>query len=215
MRRAILLFVKYPEPGRVKTRLAATIGPTPAARAYRRLVAHVCRELPDAAEILVFFDPPAAQQRIEEWLRPLLPRSFSLIPQAAGDLGERLQAAFAITFERGAGRALVIGTDCVEMTPATFSEAFAALDHADCAIGPTMDGGYYLLGLRAPAPILFRDIAWSTGRTFADTLAQASAGGLSLKILERLHDVDDEADWHRAAALLTDDRERPLYDSPE
>lgn len=201
---AALLFLKYPTPGRVKTRLAATIGAEAAAAAYREMVAHVCRQLPSDAEIWVFFDPPEERERVREWLEPLLERPFSMRPQARGDLGMRLAAAFEEVLAEGNTPAMVVGTDCVEITPATFAAAEAALERVDVALGPTHDGGYYLMGLNAPQPALFRDIAWSTGRTLTQTLDRAAGAGLVVHCLEKFHDVDDETDWRRAQVLLAD-----------
>lgn len=199
---AVILFLKYPEPGRVKTRLVATVGAEAAATAYRQLVRHVCAQLPPRAAVHVFFDPPEEETRVGEWLGPLLGRPFSLTAQAAGDLGERLQAAFDEVFARGASSAIVAGTDCVEMTQQSFAAAEAVLTGADVALGPTHDGGYYLLALKRPQPALFQAIEWSSPRTLEQTLARAAAAGLTVKLLETCHDVDDEAGWHRAQRML-------------
>ncbi len=208
MTSTVILFLKFPEPGRVKTRLAVSIGAEPAAQAYREMVAHVCRQLeplPDL-DIAVFYDPPEDRSRVLAWLRPLLPRRFRLIPQAAGNLGDRLAAAFGLVFDQGSSRAIVIGTDCVEIRPETLGEALSRLDRAHCVIGPTADGGYYLLGLRRPAPALFENIAWSTEETLPQTLRAAETGGLSVQQLSVRHDVDTAADWRRAQDWLAAQR---------
>lgn len=200
----ILLFLKYPEPGRVKTRLAATIGAAAAAGAYRRMVAHVCSQLNDLpdAPIAVFYDPPEDRQRIIDWISPLLNRRFRLAPQVAGNLGDRLADAFATVFDQGASRAIVIGTDCVELDTETLGEAMTALDHSRCVIGPTTDGGYYLMGLRRPMSELFANISWSTSETLAQTLDCARSAGIDVTMLPPMHDVDVEADWDRAQRRL-------------
>ena len=200
MRRVLLLFVKYPAPGRVKTRLAAAIGAEEAARAYRKMVAHVCAQLADfaEAELAVFYDPPEDEGRIQAWLAPHLLRAFSLLAQAPGDLGARLEGAFGTIFDEGADQAVVIGSDCVELTADVFRQAFAALEKADAVVGPTDDGGYYLLGMKQPQPALFRGIEWSTERTLAQTLARAEEAHLAVAQLGRRSDVDDAAGWERA-----------------
>lgn len=203
---AVLLFLKYPEPGRVKTRLAATIGAEAAAGAYRRMVTHVCRQLPPDVAVYVFYDPPEEKDRVREWLEPLLARPFSMRPQSEGDLGRRLASAFETVFAEGNSAALVVGTDCVEIVPTTFALAEAALERADVVMGPTHDGGYFLMALKMPHPALFCDIAWSTDRTLAQTLDRAAGAGLVVHCLEKFHDVDDETDWRRAQALLGDDQ---------
>ena len=199
MNRAILLFLKLPEPGRVKTRLAAKVGAERAAQAYRRLVAEVWKRLPDEDDLIVFFDPPDQETEVTAWLRELLPaRRFALLPQSAGDLGIRLTQAFDAVFAQGCELAAAIGSDCVELTPAHFREAWRELDGADGVIGPTIDGGYYLLALKSPQPILFNEIDWSTGAVFEQTLERARSAGLRLHVLAPLHDVDTVEDWQRA-----------------
>src|SRR5687767_11287328 len=112
MRRAILVFVKYPELGRVKTRLAATVGPERATEIYRHLVAEVFARLPEDAEVIACFDPAERRGECEEWLAG---RAAHFLPQTNGDLGVRLVKAFAEAFARGFARVAVIGTDCPEI----------------------------------------------------------------------------------------------------
>ena len=203
MHRAILLFVKYPEPGKVKTRLAATVGAAAAADIYRRLVAAVLAGLPAEDELIVVFDPPEKRAQVAEWLHSLLAgRRADFIAQAAGDLGVRLERAFAEAFERGFERVAVIGSDCIELTPEIFSATWKALETCGAVLGPSTDGGYYLLALRQPCAALFHGIAWSTDAVRAQTLAQAQAAGLSVHELAALPDIDTEADWRRAEEKL-------------
>jgi uncharacterized protein len=210
MRCAILLFVKFPEPGKVKTRLAANVGAERAAEIYRRLVAATCARLPlrNGDPVIVHFDPAERQRETEQWLAPLLrPREVMFVAQCGGDLGARLTHAFAHAFESGMEKAVVIGTDCVELTASIFEKAFQSLDANDCAIGPTLDGGYYLLALKQAQPSLFADITWSSDQTLAQTLAHASAAVLSVALLPALRDVDTAGDWKIAERFLetTDD----------
>jgi rSAM/selenodomain-associated transferase 1 len=144
-------------------------------------------------DVIVHFDPPDKRAAVIEWLIPLLPMAAGWEPQAAGDLGERLRRAFAWTFATGWREVAVIGSDCVTITPEIFEEAFASLATHDAAIGPTEDGGYYLLALRAPQPRLFENIRWSTEHTLADTMIQGRR--LRIHRLPTLSDVDTEADW--------------------
>ena len=203
MRRAILIFVKYPEPGKVKTRLAATLGAEMAADIYRRLVAAVIAALPDGDDLIVVFDPPEKRGKVAEWLGSALAgRRADLAPQAAGDLGARLKQAFDEAFARGFEKVAVIGSDCIGLSPAVFSETWEALETHDAVLGPSTDGGYYLLALRQPCAALFRGIAWSTGAVRAQTLAQAQAAGLAVHELAALPDIDTEADWRQAEEKL-------------
>ena len=203
VRRAILLFVKYPEPGKVKTRLAATVGAAMAADIYRRLVAAVLAGLPAEDELTVVFDPPEKRALVAEWLGNLLAgRRADFVAQATGDLGARLEQAMAEAFARGFGKVAVIGSDCIELTPALFSETWAALETHGAVLGPSTDGGYYLLALRQPCAALFHGIAWSTDAVRAQTLAQARVAGLRVHELAALPDIDTEADWRRAETSL-------------
>jgi rSAM/selenodomain-associated transferase 1 len=202
--KAILLFVKLPEPGRVKTRLAATLGPEQACAIYRRLVAAVCARLPLAAQLIVVFDPPDRENEVRAWVEKLCPRRrIRFIPQADGDLGTRLTSAFAEAFAAGFGPIAAIGSDCVELDAASFDEVWRALRECAVVLGPTPDGGYYLIGLGAPQPLLFEEIAWSTPAVFHQSVERAAAAGLRLHELPLLHDVDTEEDWRRAELRLT------------
>lgn len=192
---AILLFVKWPEAGRVKTRIAATAGAVRAVEIYRELTAAVCARLPRDVTVIVMFDPPEASECVEEWLRPLLGERASFSPQASGDLGERLTRAFAEAFAAGFGPVSAIGSDCIDLEPELFRCVRDELKRADCAIGPSTDGGYYLIALAAPHAELFHDIPWSAPETLARTLARAREAGLGVHLLAEQSDVDTEADW--------------------
>ena len=203
MRRAIVIFIKHPEPGRVKTRLAATLGADRAAEIYRRLVAEVFARLPDEADLIACFDPPERRAEIESWLSSIASeKPLHFLPQTPGDLGTRLENAFAETFARGFDQIAVIGTDCPEIDPAIFHETWTALDTADVVLGPSEDGGYYLIALAAPCPALFQKIPWSTDRVLAETLALAAAENLDVHLLPTRCDVDTEEDWRNAERRL-------------
>lgn len=202
MSRAILIFAKSPVPGRVKTRLAAEVGAEEAARIYRVLTATVCAQLPEDAGRLVFHDPPEERLAVKEWMGPLVGKDAVFLPQASGDLGARLEAACDAAFALGHGPVVLVGTDCVELTPEMFQEAFARLERCDCVIVPVEDGGYCLLGLNAPCGPLFRDIEWSSSRTLEGTLQRAAEVGLAVQVMATLHDVDSVRDWERARRFL-------------
>ena len=141
-----MIFVKFPEPGRVKTRLAKSVGDEEAANIYRRLVARVAGQVvaPSAAgdaepwAIWVVFDPPERHHEIRTWLEPLLggPGEIdAFVPQADGDLGARLGAAFTEGFKAGFGRIAAIGTDCVDFGEAEIQECWRQLDETDVVFG--------------------------------------------------------------------------------
>ena len=136
---------------------------------------------------------------IEAWLRGIASaRELRFVAQVAGDLEARLVAAFSAAFTDGFGMVAAIGSDCVELTAVHFAEAWQALETHDAALGPAVDGGYYLLALRAPHPELFRDIAWSTAAVCRQTLDRAEAAGLRVHLLPTLRDVDTAEDWQAA-----------------
>lgn len=201
---ALVVFVKHPRPGAVKTRLAAAIGAEEAADLYRALVEHVLEATtprPGDYERLVFFDPPGALEEMRAWLP-----GVRLLPQGGGDLGERMADAFARAFARGARRVAIVGTDVPGVARETVSEALSALDAADVALGPAEDGGYCLLALREPRPELFSGIAWSTATVAAETRSRAAASGLTVRELPALRDLDTLEDlrglWPRLEGLL-------------
>jgi rSAM/selenodomain-associated transferase 1 len=200
--RAILLFAKAPIPGLVKTRLAATLGAREAAGIYIKLAEAVCRRLPPDAAIRVLFDPPDSAAAMTQWLRPLLPPTAAFFPQMTGDLGARLAAGFQEAFAAGFDRVAAIGSDCVEITPELIHQALSEVERCDAVIGPTTDGGYYLLALKLPHPGLFAGVPWSTAGVLDATVANARELGLSTALLPMLRDVDTESDWRAAAAHL-------------
>ena len=202
--RALVVFVKHPVPGAVKTRLAGALGQAVAAELYRALAEHVLASTtPEAGEYerLVFFDPPQARDEMRAWLP-----GVRLLAQSEGELGGRMGDAMARAFARGASRVAVVGTDAPRVARGTVLAALAALDAADVVIGPSEDGGYYLLALRQPRPELFMGVAWSTPSVAMDTRARAAAGGLVVHELPVLRDVDTLEDvrleWPALGTLL-------------
>ena len=200
----LLVFLKEPRPGAVKSRLAARIGPEKAATVYRAVADEgIRRTAPrrDEYERRFLFDPPDARPRIERWLPAQM-----LLPQGDGDLGERMARAIADAFARGARRAAVIGTDVPWIAREDVLDALESLDDHDVAVGHATDGGYYLLALKRPEPELFRDIPWSTPQVLAVTLDRAARLGRGVRVLRTLGDVDTAedlaADWGRLAPIL-------------
>ena len=202
---AILLFVKLPQPGQVKTRLAAKIGRAAAAKIYGQLVATVLQRLPKWARLIIMFDPPDRAEEVRAWITELSPdHALEFVAQIPGDLGARLEQAFASAFTTGAEKVAVVGSDCIEIGPATFTETERALETHECVIGPTFDGGYYLLALKQPRPSLFVNMAWSTETVFEETVTRARAAGLTVHELGRRCDIDTIEDWQRAIAIPGD-----------
>ncbi len=198
-----MVFVKFPVPGRVKTRLAATVGAERAAEIYRAMVEIVFRKLPADFDVIVCFDPEVRRMEMGEWVSGLLPRrAVHFLAQCEGDLGLRLERAFTDVFALGFQEVAVIGTDCLDLDAAIFHETWAALADHDVVLGPSEDGGYYLIALTAPRPSLFAAIPWSTERVLVETQARAAAAGVRVHLLPTRFDVDTEEDWRRAEEKL-------------
>ena len=187
----LLIFAKAPRPGAVKTRLARTLGNERAAALYRRMGRLVIDRVADApATVTVCYTPDGAEEEVREWLGLGVARHW---PQGSGDLGVRMSRMFDRAFE-SSGRAIVIGTDAPAVDEKTIRRALQALDSADVVLGPSRDGGYYLLGLRRPRPELFTGIRWSTGSVMSETVERARASGLDVTFLEVESDIDTAAD---------------------
>ena len=189
----LLVFARVPALGRVKSRLAAGIGEAAALAVYHELLAITRSTIAEAGVPATIWladtaGPAPSVTEAQEWAE-LRTRC-----QPTGDLGHRMAAAFAAAFAAGAGRVAIIGTDCPGLRASHLRQAFAQLQTHDVAVGPATDGGYYLLGLRAPQPELFLNKTWSTDSVLADTLADAQRLGLSVARLPELRDVDTAAD---------------------
>jgi rSAM/selenodomain-associated transferase 1 len=188
----VLVFLKYPEPGRVKTRLAASCGADRAAALYRQWIGAVLAKLQPVrgrSALVGFFDG-APSERFSAWA----PLVDEWLPQPAGDLGARLEAGFAAMLRRG-GPVLAVGTDCLELDADLVDEAFTLLRGRDAVFGPAVDGGYYLVGMARPLPRFFDGIRWSTSHTLADHQARCADHGWSVARLRALRDIDTWDDW--------------------
>jgi rSAM/selenodomain-associated transferase 2/rSAM/selenodomain-associated transferase 1 len=130
----------------------------------------------------------------EEGFRQWLGADVRPVPQGEGDLGRRMHLAFAQAFEQGMKRVVLVGTDCPKIRPAHLVKAFQALGRKDVVVGPALDGGYYLIGLRSPAPDLFHGIPWGTGEVLQRTLDAAAASNRRVSLLDPLEDVDRRED---------------------
>lgn len=191
--RIVGVFAKAPEPGRVKTRLAADVGAERATEIYRALGRATVEGLRGGGyRTIVYVDPPgaAALDAARAWLGS---QGLEYRPQSDGDLGARMSAALEECLEE-AERALLVGTDIPGIDRKTAEAAFDALADHDVVVGPATDGGYYLVGMSRPRPELFAGVAWSTDRVLEQTLARAERAGLSVALLEAKTDVDTVAD---------------------
>jgi rSAM/selenodomain-associated transferase 1 len=190
---AVLIFVRAPVAGRVKTRLAAEIGAGPALRVYRRLAEHAvaeARALGDDAAVRIHFTPADEGDAVRAWLGG----GAEYLPQGDGGLGERMRAAFRVAFAAGFRRVVIIGSDLPDLSAAVLRDAFARLETSDAVLGPARDGGYYLLGMGEMIGGIFDDVPWSTPRVLEATLARLRATRASVAMLGTLADVDEAAD---------------------
>jgi rSAM/selenodomain-associated transferase 1 len=200
MKPTILIFLKAPERGKVKTRLAAGIGPDAALVAYRRLVERQLAAVPEGWPVEIQFTPARAEAEMRTWLGEGIGRTFS--PQCEGGLGERLEHAVKEAFRAGVQGVLLIGGDCAELGAAEFELAAIALLTNEAVIGPSRDGGYYLLGLAADRREVFADIAWSTGVVAEQTRERLRRSNMKWIELAELRDVDTMTDWEQVKALV-------------
>lgn len=196
----IAIMAKAPIAGLAKTRLIPVLGAAGAARLQRRLTRMTVTCARDArlGEVTVWCAPDN-RHRFFRALRHTT--GVNLLVQSDGDLGERMHTAFRLHCARGP--VLVVGTDCPVLHPEHLRAAARALIAGDDAVFyPAEDGGYALIGLRAPQPALFADIAWSTGSVMSDTRTRAHAQGLRVREFETLWDVDQPEQLGRLNAAF-------------
>lgn len=185
----VLVFCRYPEPGAVKTRLAQSIGPTSACALYRAFVRDVLDALEEAgARTTICAAPDRSLSAYAAWLGS----RYRLQHQQGGDLGARMANAFARAFNNGSQRALLLGTDVPQLPPGVVRRAWSALQEAHLALGPAVDGGYYLIGLRCDSfsEELFQGVSWSTRHVLQQTISRLPRGRRHA-LLPALRDCDE------------------------
>jgi rSAM/selenodomain-associated transferase 1 len=191
---SLIIFTRFPRPGKTKTRLAQVLGDEAAADCQRRMTGHIVsqgRELARqrAVDLQIHYDGATAVE-MAAWLGD----DLSCCSQVAGDLGQRMAASFAQGFDAGKSKIVLVGADCPGVSTAILTAAFDALAQADLVLGPALDGGYYLIGMRRPHPELFAGIDWGTARVLAQTIAGATRQKLIIRQLTSLHDIDRPED---------------------
>jgi rSAM/selenodomain-associated transferase 1 len=205
----LLVFAKPPVPGRVKTRLLGRLTAAEAAALHRACLLDAIRlaaAVPACAPRLLV--APGGHARGADF--SLSPR-WHMARQRGRGLGERLERAFADAFARGARKVAVIGTDTPWMGPRRIETALAWLDSEDVVLGPSADGGYYLLATRRPLPLLFRGIPWGSAAVLASTRRALERAHVPCRLLPWDFDLDRPADLDRARTLLAPEPSR----SPE
>jgi len=194
MKDHLILFTRYPEPGRAKTRLISALGKKGAAELHKKLTEHCLTRLSDAAMPLTVFYTGGAAGHMANWL-PDIP----LVKQEGIGLGQRMIAAFAHVRDLNSGRILLVGSDCPDLSGQLIRQGLKILTDHDLVLGPTFDGGYYLIGISAdfaPADLapLMVDIPWGTAEVLQTTRARIQAAGFSCGLLPTLHDIDRPED---------------------
>ena len=198
---AVVVFAKAPRAGAVKTRLSPPLSPAAAARLYRCFLLDVLdgvRALGGITPVIAY-----APRRARGFFAAMQPGTL-LVEQAGADLGARMAGVFERLFARGFPAVVMLGADSPTLPPRYLRAAVRALRSAavDGVVGPSDDGGYYLIGLRAPCRALFTGIAWSTERALAQTRRQARRAGRRLRVLPAWYDVDTIEDLRRLSADL-------------
>lgn len=185
----ILFFVKHPEPGEVKTRLAESIGSEKTAQLYRCFILDLLAKLRSVRlpfRICVY--PEQKREMLMRWLG----REYEYNPQRGVDLGERMAAAFHDAFSGGHRRVILMGSDFPDLPQTFLEEALGALNTHDAVIGPAMDGGYYLIGFRKETffPQVFVGMDWGTEGVFRQTLSILKAHTTQVYVLPVWNDID-------------------------
>lgn len=198
-RAALIIFVKNPIEGNVKTRIAKTTGYAKATEIYHELLAYtrsVTENLPAEgyAKTVYYGDFINQNDLWNGWAKALQPE---------GDLGTRMKQAFREQFENGAENVVIIGSDCLELQPQHLVEAFQALQTNDVVIGPSTDGGYYLLGMTSLYEVIFDNMPWSQPTLMEKTTAALHSRKLTYHLLPPLTDIDEWADYVAAKASIS------------
>ncbi len=191
-RQELLVFTRYPEPGKTKTRLIPLLGLQGAAELHRQMTEATLKKvkvLKDVSVVICYTGTTVVSMK--SWLG----NGLDYREQCQGDLGERMYDALSASFTLVSdSHVVIIGTDCPDLSPAIINQAFQSLSSHDLVLGPALDGGYYLIGVRSAIAQLFQGIPWGTEKVFTQTQATAKALGLRVFELPLLRDIDRPED---------------------
>ncbi|HBE17995.1 MAG TPA: hypothetical protein DEG17_15005 [Cyanobacteria bacterium UBA11149] len=191
---SLIIFTRYPQPGKTKTRLIPILGAEGAANCQRKMTEYTLAEakslLANHPLLLEIHFAGGNLDLMETWLG----RDITYRPQGEGDLGKRMMSAFEISFAAGMSGVIIIGTDCPGLNAKLMDEAFQLLSHQDLVLGPAADGGYYLIGLHRLIPELFVGIDWGTSQVRQQTVEIAAKLNLQIAYLPILNDIDRPED---------------------
>jgi uncharacterized protein len=185
----LIIFYRNPELGKVKTRLAATVGDAKALAIYYKLASHtriITTEV-DCDRVVYYSDYIDTE---DAWPN----KEYAKQLQLGNTLGDRMKNAFVWAFSKGYQRVSIIGTDCFELNQSILNKSFNALTHCDAVIGPAHDGGYYLLGMTKLFTEVFENKIWSSSSVYSDTQDDFRKHQIKFEVLDTLTDVDEERD---------------------
>lgn len=193
---AIILFTRYPEPGFTKTRLIPVLNSDGAAKFHKNMINKIIKTITDFTEnyetkLLISYSNGNLTQ-MQSWLDT----AQYFIKQKGKNLGQRLDNTFQEAFSRGFNKVLITGSDVPEISQQQLQNAFLQLDKYDIVLGPSLDGGYYLIGstYKAYKNIIFKDINWGRSSVLRDTIGQINAADQNYYLLKKLHDIDTPKD---------------------
>lgn len=186
----LIIFAKFPEEGKVKTRLAEGIGKKKATQFYKLCAENLFDQATNISftHTFLFFDPTSTKEKMKEWIK----FDFEYHPQNNSDLGTRMAEAFKALFDKGVKKAVIVGTDVPDMNKIILEQAFDSLNKYDLVISPSPDGGYNLLGMKKLYLSLFENIEWSSSSVLSKTVDAAKKQNLTIKLLDQLIDIDTE-----------------------
>lgn len=209
MNNNILLFVKYPKNGGVKTRLAKSIGDAAAVSLYKCFVEDILSSLQGLnAHIWICYYPESAKDDMDIWLGS----SYFYVLQKGGNLGKRMQHCFKSSFHKGFEKTIVLASDIPEISENIINNAFKILEYKDAVIGPSYDGGYYLVGFnkKSYTTEIFDDISWGTNLVYEETLGKLEAYKLQYSVLDKINDMDTIDDIRKFSTRNGKDLSRGL-----
>ena len=198
----LIIFTRYPEPGKTKTRLIPALGEVGAANLHQQMTEYTvsqAQELVKIARISVEVRFTGGNlQKMQHWLG----NDLEYQTQEEGDLGVRMERSLNHAFKQKAEQVIIIGTDCPDFSLQILATAFEQLKTFNLVLGPALDGGYYLIGLQQPQPELFKNIHWGTDQVLIETLKIAKSRDLSIYSLPLLADIDRPEDLKTIGLLF-------------
>lgn len=196
----VIFYVKWPQKGKVKTRLAREIGSDYAVDLYRCFILDLTDTLKKLSQdVILCYSPIDSETVFRSWLGD----RFRYSPQSDGDLGIRMKRSFIQEFENGYERVVLIGSDTPDLPAETLKQAFTELEETDAVIGPAVDGGYWLIGFRSSGfyPGVFEGISWSTETVLAETMKRFRQKTVPVAVLLQRRDIDtldSLSKWHES-----------------